>query len=148
MEPVLTNSLGRSRDSTFRERVLIAYEYCCAICGFDVKLTNIPIGLEAAHIMWHQAGGPETEDNGLALCSLHHKLFDRGAFTISRDYKIHISQKIHGSSGVIDWLLRHHNEQIRKPQHPSYYANQDYLRWHRSEVFKGPPRYITHSNTR
>jgi putative restriction endonuclease len=41
------------------------------------------LGLEAAHIKWFQAGGPDIEANGLAMCSLHHKLFDLGVFTIA-----------------------------------------------------------------
>jgi HNH endonuclease len=39
-------------------------------------------GLEAAHIKWFQARGPDVVQNGLALCSLHHKIFDLGAFTV------------------------------------------------------------------
>jgi len=72
----------KHRDPQFRMRVLTAYEHCCAICGFDVRLGSIQLGLDAAHIMWHQAGGPDVLQNGLALCTLHHKLFDRGAFTL------------------------------------------------------------------
>src|SRR5437588_7846441 len=44
---------------------------------------SVSVGLDAAHIRWHQAGGPDREGNGLALCVLHHKLFDLGAFTVS-----------------------------------------------------------------
>lgn len=68
------------RDPHFRERVLRAYEYQCAVCGFNVRVGNTLVGLEAAHIRWHQAGGPDIEKNGVALCSLHHKLFDRGCW--------------------------------------------------------------------
>ena len=75
-------SYQRKRDPSFPEKVLRAYEYQCAVCGFDVRIGNTLVGLEAAHIKWHQAGGPDTEVNGVALCSLHHKLFDRGAFTV------------------------------------------------------------------
>src|SRR6185503_19127739 len=75
----------RKRDPAFRGRVLTAYEYACAVCGFDVRLGGHALGLEAAHIQWHQAGGPDVEPNGLALCSLHHKAFDLGAFTIKPD---------------------------------------------------------------
>lgn len=71
------------RDPQFRNRILTAYEYRCAVCDYDLRLGNTHIGLEAAHIMWHQAGGPDTEANGLALCVLHRKLFDLGAFTLS-----------------------------------------------------------------
>ena len=45
------------RDPQFREKILRAYEYRCAICGFDVRLDYTPIALEAAHIKWHNAGG-------------------------------------------------------------------------------------------
>jgi putative restriction endonuclease len=74
---------ARSRDPKFRQRVLVAYEYRCAVCGFDVRLGSVSIALDAAHIRWHQAGGPDEEANGLALCVLHHKTFDLGAFTLN-----------------------------------------------------------------
>ena len=56
----------------------------------------VPVALEAAHIKWRQAGGPDLEVNGLALCSLHHKLFDRGAFTLSNQLVILVSDDAHG----------------------------------------------------
>lgn len=83
LEPAMTTSVRRKRDPKFRQRVLTAYEYRCAVCGFDVRLGSVSVALDAAHVKWHQAGGPDTEDNGLALCSLHHKLLDLGAYTIT-----------------------------------------------------------------
>jgi len=74
----------KKRDPAFRQKVLKAYEWRCAVCGFDVKLGTVAIALDAAHIRWHQAGGPDVENNGLALCVLHHKTFDLGAFTDRR----------------------------------------------------------------
>ena len=59
--------------------MLTAYEWRCAVCGLDVRLGSVSIILEAAHIKWHQAGGPDEESNGLALGVLHHKAFDLGA---------------------------------------------------------------------
>jgi putative restriction endonuclease len=53
----------RKRDPAFRQWVLKAYEYRCAVCGFDVRLGSVSIALAAAHIRWHQAGGPESEDH-------------------------------------------------------------------------------------
>ena len=35
------------RDPNFRLNILKAYEYKCAVCGFDVKLRNQPVALEA-----------------------------------------------------------------------------------------------------
>jgi putative restriction endonuclease len=73
----------RGRDPMFRTRVLTAYEHRCSVCNYDVRLGITPLGLEAAHIKWHQAGGPCIESNGLALCSIQNKMFDRGVFTLS-----------------------------------------------------------------
>ena len=81
----------RRRDPRFRGKVLMAYEYSCAICGLDLRLGNVTIGLEAAHIKWRQVEGPDIEENGLALCATHHKLFDFGALSLT-DSGIIISQ--------------------------------------------------------
>lgn len=128
------------RDPAFREKVLRAYERRCAVCGFDLRLGAVDVALEAAHIMWHQAGGPDVEGNGLALCSLHHKLLDRGAFTVSTERRVLVSQEVSGSAGVREHLLRFHAAGIREPQSPEYLARPEYLAWHGREVFRGPAR--------
>ncbi len=132
----------RKRDPAFRGRILIAYEYACAVCGFDVRLGSQIMGLEAAHIQWHQAGGPDEEQNGLALCSLHHKAFDLGAFTIHSDRVLLVSEQAHGQRGFDEWLLKFHGQPIRPPQRESYLPAGAYLYWHEREVFKRPPREL------
>ena len=133
---------GRKRSPQFREDILRAYEYRCAICGFDIQMVGKSIGLEAAHIKWHQAGGPDIESNGLALCSLHHKLFDRGAFTLSNELEILISEYASGGESFEYWLKRFHGQKIKIPQRPSYYPSKSYIQWHLKEVFHGPSRYL------
>ena len=130
----------RKRDPAFQHRILVAYEYKCAICGFDVRLNNVSIGIEAAHIKWHQAGGPDTEDNGIALCILHHKIFDRGAITINKNYEILVSQLVNGSKGLQDLILNYKNQQMRMPQSTTFYPNMRYIVWHQEQVFRGPHR--------
>ena len=73
------------------------------------------MGLEAAHIRWHQAGGPDIEGNGMALCSLHHKLFDRGAFTLDSSFRVIVSDDINGV-GAEQVLWAYHQ---KKPEHPT-----------------------------
>lgn len=124
----------------FRENVLKAYNYKCAICGFDVKLRLQPVALEASHIKWHRAGGPDTEVNGLALCSLHHKLFDRGVFTLSEQLEVLVSEYANGSVGFEEWLMEFHGKEINFPQRHAYYPHEDFIGWHLKEVFKGPYR--------
>lgn len=130
-----------SRDPEFRGRILRAYEYRCAVCGYDLQLDSQPIGLEAAHVKWHQAGGPDVEANGIALCVLHHKLLDRGAWRLTDDYRLLASEQVHGSTGLDEWLLQYHGEPIARPIRPTYHVNPDFVQWHVQEVFHGPERY-------
>lgn len=127
----------KKRAPEFREKILIAYGYSCAVCGFNVRLGHKLIGIEAAHIKWHQAGGPDIETNGIALCAMHHKLFDLGAFTITTEHKLLTSQHAHGSHGLEEWLLRYDQNVIAKPREGIYLPQGQYLEWHVREVFKG-----------
>jgi putative restriction endonuclease len=130
----------RTRCSRFREKVLRAYEYRCAICGFDVRIDNSTIALEAAHIKWYQANGDETEKNGLALCTLHHKLFDRGAFTLSNELEVLVSDRAHGTQGFSEWLMCYHGKKLFPPLNKSFYPHNENILWHTKEVFQGYAR--------
>jgi putative restriction endonuclease len=57
------------------------------------------VALDAAHVRWRQAGGPGREGNGLALCVLHHQTFDLGAFTLSPEGVLLVSDQAHGTAG-------------------------------------------------
>ena len=129
------------RNPNFRANILKAYEYRCAVCGFDVKLRNQPVALEAAHIKWHQAGGPDLEVNGLALCSLHHKLFDRGAFALSKHLEILVSDDAYGSAGFQEWLMRFHGQKLNFPQRQTYYPSENFTAGTSERCFKGHSDY-------
>ena len=131
-----------TRTSNFRKNVLRAYEYKCAVCGFDVKLGDAPIALDACHIKWQKAGGPDEAVNGLALCVMHHKLFDRGAYTLSKRLEILVSDDAHGTKGFQEWLMDFHGEKINFPQRQSYYPELEFIGWHVKEVFQGDYREV------
>lgn len=137
----MEREVGKGRDPMFRDRVLKAYQYSCAVCGFNVRLGNNLVAVEAAHIKWHQAGGPDKEENGVAMCAMHHKLFDRGVFTISPTRELIVSEEAHGTNGLEEWLMRYHDKQISPPIHPDYQPGDSYMKWHFREVFRGPGRY-------
>ena len=141
IEFAIDTRLVIARSPDFRERILRAYEYSCAICGFDVRLGTVPVALEAAHIKWHQAGGPDEERNGLALCTLHHKLFDRGVFTLSNSMSVIVSEAANGTRGFQEWVVTYHGQGIRPPQRPVYYPDENSVACHVREVFQGPGRY-------
>ncbi len=108
----------------------------------NVRLGHTLVAVEAAHIKWHQAAGPDDETNGIALCSMHHKLFDRGVFTLSGGLIVQVSELAHGSAGFNEWLMAFHGKSIMPPQRPSYYPEAQYVSWHVKEVFKGYQRHI------
>ena len=134
---------GRKRDPSSRWRVLTAYEYRCAVCGFDVRLGSVSIALDAAHIRWHQAGGPDHETNGLALCVLHHKTFDLGVFTLRPNGVLLVSEQAHGTAGFDEMLMRHHGRPVRSPQRPEWRPEPDFVAWHGREVFRGDDRALS-----
>lgn len=130
--------VSAKRDPKFRQHVLVAYGYRCTVCGFDARLGDSLVGVEAAHIKWHQAGGPSTVDNGLAMCSLHHKLFDRGAFTLTQDRKIEVSQEVNGGPATTQFVASFHTHLIAAPHNPAQLPSPDFIEWHRNEVFREP----------
>ncbi len=133
----------RTRDPGFRRAVLKAYERRCAVCGFDLRLDDDLVGLEAAHIMWHSHGGPDEVRNGLALCTLHHQTLDHGAIGLERaakGFRLVVSDDVHGQSPAFRQLLDCHDKPIRNPQRARQRPNPDFVDWHRKQVFRGSPR--------
>ncbi len=128
------------RDAEFRSAVLSVWGHQCAFCGFQVRLDSTDLGLEAAHIRWCQFGGPDTVDNGLACCSIHHLAFDRGALTISDDFKILVSSRLHGGPGLEGLFLCLHRSALRTPNRQNALPKRDHLQWHHRQVFRGEAR--------
>jgi putative restriction endonuclease len=131
------------RDPDFRTRILTAYEFRCAVTGWDLRVGHSLAGLEAAHIRWHVAEGPSIEQNGIALNALHHKLFDLGVFTLSAEDEIPrilVSRVVNGGDAMRSMLLDYHGKPIRPPQDSESLPDRDFIRWHHREVFKGEPR--------
>ena len=53
--------------AALREEILRAYQRRCAVSGYDGRLADVSLGLEAAHVKWHAYQGPDQVDNGVAL---------------------------------------------------------------------------------
>lgn len=132
---------GRGRrDPAFRSAVLTAYMQRCAVCSQDIRLGSLTVGLEAAHIKWHQAGGPDSVENGLSLCALHHKLFDLGAFTLSESRRILVSEHVTGSERLEEVLMRYHGNALALPIHSHQQPSLTFIQWHRDIRFREKPR--------
>jgi putative restriction endonuclease len=139
VEPSLAGR--RQRDRRMRELVLTAYEYRCAFCGFDGRIGTAPVGLEAVHVRWWAFGGPDEVDNGLCLCSLHRKLFDKGVLGIGEDHLIMVSQRFVGHSPVArDHVIGLSGRPLIGPQPGMRPVAASHRSWHAQQVFHGAPR--------
>jgi len=127
------------RDAAFRGAVIQAYEHRCAVCGYDTRFGQSDLGL-AAHIKWCQAGGPDVVKNGLALCVLHHRAFDRGAIGLDDNLTILISADVFGCDGTHEWFFRFNGKSLRMPQSTRLAPARRFIEWHRNEVFRTPVR--------
>lgn len=80
----------RLHQRTFRERVLVAYQHQCAFC----RLRHEEL-LDAAHIVPDSDPmGEPVVYNGLALCKLHHAVFDSNFIGVRPDYVIEVRRDI------------------------------------------------------
>jgi putative restriction endonuclease len=71
------------RDAAFKNRVLTCYSHRCAMCDFQLDL------VEAAHIV--PVAEPTSTDetsNGIALCILHHRAYDKVLVSVGDNYRV------------------------------------------------------------
>nr|WP_309237289.1 HNH endonuclease [Actinomadura sp. BRA 177] len=137
----LPSGMPGRRDPAFRLEVLEAYEYCCAFCGYDGWLNGVAVGLDAAHVRWRTYGGPDQLGNGICLCALHHRLFDRGVVGLSEERAITVSRKYVGRAATSRSLvLDLAGRAAREPQRGLEPVGPQYIGWHARQVFRGPAR--------
>ena len=123
----MQKSKKRKGQSEFRNKVLKAYDYRCAVTGE----TCIEV-LQAAHIQPYINEQSNHVQNGICLRIDIHKLFDEGLITINDDYKIIVSPLLNNSpyktlNGV----------KINLPKDPYSYPSLEALKQHRKTLFRG-----------
>ncbi|MFD7506840.1 phosphorothioated DNA-binding restriction endonuclease [Streptomyces sp. NPDC059850] len=133
----------RRRAAELRREVLVAYEYRCAFCGFDGAVGRVPVGLEAAHVRWWAFRGADDLSNALCLCSLHHKLFDRGVLGLDGGRRVIVSREFTGRgeaarTQVLDLVDR----SLIGPQGGSEPVAAENVDWHTEQVFRGKARVV------
>lgn len=116
----------------FARQVIDAYQYACAVTG-ECALP----ALQASHIKPYSQGGEHTVQNGLALRSDIHRLFDLGYATITTDYQFVLSERLRmefpDTIGYGQW----HDTRLGLPEDPTHWPDSALLRWHHQEVYLG-----------
>jgi putative restriction endonuclease len=117
------------RDRQFRKRVLEAYDCRCALTGMRLINGGGRAEAQAAHIMSVKEGGPDKENNGIALSGTVHWMFDRGLISLSDAGDILLSSKINDVASV-EKLIRPDRRAIL-PANGNLRPHPRYLAWHR-----------------
>ena len=91
------------------------------------------------------AGGPRTDpidvSNGIALCSLHHKLFDRGALGLTAGHRVAVSTHFLGRSPAAEDLVLSLVDRPLLPAQPGQsLPAARHVAWHVAQVFRAPAR--------
>lgn len=114
---------ARIGQQDFRAGVTDRYGGRCVMCGVDR-----PGLLVAAHILdWSEneelRGDPA---NGLLLCTLHHRAFDLGLFTLTEDYEILVNPEFDPTSEFLQRTIVEREGEIlefpEEPPSPEYLA--------------------------
>lgn len=129
-EVVAKHRLGQG---AFRVAVTDAYQRRCAITGEK----TLPV-LEAAHIMPYAENGPHLVSNGLLLKSDFHTLFDDGYITLTKDYRIEVSHRLHEDYGNGKDYYRFNGQPIMiLPGQPTQRPDVRFIEWHNENVYLG-----------
>ena len=116
----------------FRRSVLSSHNNRCCISAVE-----IPQLLVAGHIIpWSESKEHRLNpENGLALCVLFDKAFDRGLMTIDEQFKVVYSKRIKSSANdfVKSALLIYEGQKIKLPNR--FCPRQEFFLWHRENLF-------------
>jgi hypothetical protein len=128
---------GRVRlvQSFFRETVLASYSYKCAIC-----LLTLPELLNASHIIpWSKSPERRVDPtNGLSLCTIHDRAFDRGLLTIDTELCVVLSDRAKQNSHSTLQTVALIETEGRPLTMPSRFEpDPTALQYHRELVFQG-----------
>ncbi|MDT0628076.1 phosphorothioated DNA-binding restriction endonuclease [Alteromonas sp. W364] len=137
---IVTWEKAQRRDPNFRREVLNAYNAKCSICGFDARLNDELFALEAAHIKWKQFNGPCEVNNGLAMCSIHHKALDKGALSVTTEMTVKISDMVICSGMAEAFLWKYDGKEISIPRQTGKQPLPKYFEWHLANVFRSTER--------
>ena len=115
------------RDPSFSIKVKQNYGNKCAICG----IPNEGAIVDAAHVKPVKDGGPDIEENGIALCKVHHHLFDAGLITI-KNGKLTVSPTASSDLRIHPLISEFENKNVVLKR-----TSEEFLKWHNENIFKG-----------
>jgi putative restriction endonuclease len=132
IERVLLNR--KIRDAAFRNAVMSAYDSRCAVTRLRIVNGGGRAEAQAAHIWPVADGGPDVVQNGTALSSTAHWLFDRHLISLNDDFSLLVSHN--KVPPEFQSLLSSAMQRIHLPKSQNQWPDIAYVRRHR-ETFAG-----------
>ncbi|MFZ4828986.1 MAG: HNH endonuclease, partial [Phototrophicaceae bacterium] len=117
----------------FRNLIMTSYSSQCCVCKMP-----IPELLIASHIVpWRDDKSLRVNPhNGLCLCALHDKGFDRGFFTLDEEYRVILGQIVRNylpNPSVYNEFNIYEGQRISLPD--KFIPKQEFLEIHRDKYF-------------
>ncbi len=125
----------RINQNFFREMILAGYRSRCAVCSLPEASL-----LVACHIIpWSiNISLRMNPRNGICMCVLHDKAFDKGLITIRDDYKLLVSKiikRLSNEVAVQRGFIPYENIEIKLPDR--FIPDKKFVEFHRNNVFIG-----------
>lgn len=119
----------------FRRVIMTSYAEKCCVC--DMPIAELLI---ASHIVpWRDDENLRMNPhNGLCLCTLHDRGFDRGFFTLGEEYEVVIGQTLRDylpNSAISSGFAVYEGQRISLPD--KFLPKQEFLATHRNQYFLG-----------
>ena len=126
----------KGRDTRFKLIVIPAYNHTCALFKFQITTVESEYIVDAAHIHKFALSRNDDPKNGIALSKNAHWAFDQGLWSIDAEFRVMIAGKRFSESGDAAFLLSPLADQkIALPKDRKLWPGEDYLKWHRANVF-------------
>jgi len=121
----------RAKQQAFSNKVKTNYNNQCAICS--IKTKEFLIG---SHIIpWSKRKDIRIKpSNGICLCSLHDKAFDKGFISLTNDLKIIITEIKLDDLQLVNELKKINGKKIFKPK--IHAPEKEFLEYHREAIFR------------
>lgn len=126
-----TETARLQRDPQFLQTVRDAYNDKCAVCGVRRETPDGRPEVEAAHIKSVSDGGPDTLENALALCRLHHWAFDNGWFAVNDEYRVLVCEAPE-KDGYAEFT-EYSGDPLHVPDNPDAQPSLAFIRHHREK---------------
>ena len=124
-----TVAYARAIDPEFRATVLSRFDETCPVSGVDH-----PMLIDVAHVLsWSEYPDHRADlSNVLTLSKTHHAAFDRGLFTIDREYQLQVNPSFETGSDLLErTILDRAGERVPLPDGS---VDPDYFRRHNAAL--------------